>query len=340
MTADVLKIGQALQLSVIVPVFNEEKGLDELLRRVMPVCEKQVGLSYEVILINDGSTDSSWSIISKKADLSPNVVGINLARNYGHQLALSAGLQNCRGAHVLILDADLQDPPELLPEFLAKMEEGYDVVYGERTQRSGETAFKKITANLFYRLLTSLVDVSIPRNTGDFRLMTRRVVECLNAMPERYRFVRGMVGWIGFRQIAFPYQREPRFAGESHYPLRKMLAFALDAVTSFSVVPLRLASHLGALFGLLGLLALSWVATAWVSGGTVTGWASLAALILILGSVQLMVLGVFGEYLGRMYMEAKQRPLYVVDEVRTANLDAECHHERAAIHSDRKTINA
>lgn len=339
MKVDVVKVEQGPQLSVIVPIYNEEKGLNELLRRVVPVCEKQFGSSYEIILINDGSTDSSWSIISSIADRLPNVIGINLARNYGHQLALSAGLQSCRGACVLILDADLQDPPELLTDMLAKMEEGYDVVYGQRMQRAGETAFKKITANLFYRLLTSLVDVSIPKNTGDFRLMTRRVVECLNAMPERYRFVRGMVGWLGFRQIAFPYERDPRFAGESHYPLRKMVAFALDAVTSFSIVPLRFASHLGALFGLLGLLALSWVAVAWVSGGTVTGWASLAALILILGSVQLLVLGVFGEYLGRMYMEAKERPLFVIDEVRTANMGTECSRS-LAIYKGRKPVNA
>ena len=308
---------QRPQLSVVIPVYNERAGLNELLRRVEPVCRREFGSSYEIILVNDGSTDLSWPIISKAVDASPNVIGINLARNYGHQLALSAGLQNCRGERVLILDADLQDPPELLSEMLAKMDEGYDVVYGQRVRRHGETAFKKTSSNLFYRILGTLIDVPIPRDTGDFRLMSRRVVECLNAMPERYRFVRGMVGWIGFAQIAFPYERDARFAGQTHYPLRKMIAFAVDAVTSFSIVPLRFASHLGILFGLMGLLALSWVGFAWLSGGTVTGWTSLAGLILILGSVQLLVLGVFGEYLGRMYMESNQRPLFVIDEIRT-----------------------
>lgn len=318
MKVDGLINGQRPRLSVVIPIYNEEAGLDELLRRVEPVCQRQFRTSYEIILVNDGSTDLSWEVISSKVDASPHIIGINLARNYGHQLALSAGLQSCRGDYVLVLDADLQDPPELLPDMLAKMEEGYDVVYGQRIRRSGETVFKKATASMFYRVLATLIEVPIPRDAGDFRLMTRRVVDCLNAMPERYRFVRGMVGWIGFAQVAFPYERDARFTGETHYPLRKMIAFAVDAVTSFSIVPLRFASHLGMIFGVVGLLALSWVGFAWLSGGTVAGWTSLAGLILILGSVQLLVLGVFGEYLGRMYMESKQRPLFIIDEIRTS----------------------
>jgi dolichol-phosphate mannosyltransferase len=199
---------------------------------------------------------------------------------------------------------------------LEQVRAGYDVVYGQRIKRHGETAFKRGTAALFYRMLSALVDTPIPRDTGDFRLMTRRVVDQLNAMPERYRFIRGLVSYVGFNQTAFPYERDPRFAGETNYPLRKMLALAVDAVTSFSVVPLRFASHLGMLFGIAGLAALVWVAWGWLRGGTVEGWASLAAVTLIMGSVQLLVLGVFGEYLGRMYMEAKQRPLFIVSEVR------------------------
>jgi dolichol-phosphate mannosyltransferase len=198
---------------------------------------------------------------------------------------------------------------------LEKVREGYDVVYGQRTARAGETVFKRATANLFYRLLSAMVDVSIPRDTGDFRLMTHRTVAHFNAMPERFRFVRGMVGWLGFRQIAVPYERDPRFAGETHYPFRKMVRFAIDAITSFSTIPLRFASLLGMGFGVAGLLALVWVGVSWLSGGVVLGWTSLAALILVLGSMQLLMLGIFGEYLGRMYMEAKQRPLYLVDEV-------------------------
>ncbi|MBO9516501.1 MAG: glycosyltransferase family 2 protein [Porphyrobacter sp.] len=304
------------QLSVVVPVFNEEAGLDALLARVTPVCEATFGKSYEILLVDDGSTDRSWAIITAYADILPQVKGIKLSRNYGHQLALTAGLEHARGDYVFILDADLQDPPELLPTMLSKLRQGYDVAYGQRTARAGETKFKKASASLFYRMLGRLVDVEIPRDTGDFRLMSRRVTLQLNAMPERYRFVRGMVGWIGFNQIAVPYDREARFAGETHYPLRKMIRFAIDAITSFSVVPLRCASLLGIAFGVLGMVALGWVGISWLSGGTVTGWTSLAALILIIGSVQLLVLGVFGEYLGRMYMETKRRPLFIVDQVR------------------------
>lgn len=304
------------RLSVVVPVFNEEDGLHELMRRLTPVCEQLFGRNFEIILVNDGSSDHSWEIITSLTDASPNVVGINLSRNYGHQLALSAGLSRSRGDYVFVLDADLQDPPELLPDMLTKLREGHDVVYGQRIARVGETLFKKSSANLFYRVLSRMANIDIPRNTGDFRLMTGRVVAQLNAMPERYRFVRGMVGWIGFSQVPFAYQREARFAGETHYPFRKMLQFAIDAITSFSVLPLRFASLLGMAFGVLGLLALTWVGLAWVMGGTVAGWTSLAALILILGSMQLMMLGVFGEYLGRLYMESKHRPLFVISEIR------------------------
>jgi dolichol-phosphate mannosyltransferase len=302
-------------LSVVVPVYNEEAGLDALLARTLPVCQAEFGANFEIILVDDGSSDRSWAIIAGHADASPNIVGVKLSRNYGHQLALTAGLKLARGDYVFVLDADLQDPPELLPQMLAKAREGYDVVYGQRIARAGETVFKRATANLFYRLLSAMVDVSIPRDTGDFRLMTRRVVAHFNAMPERFRFVRGMVGWLGFKQIAVHYQRDARFAGETHYPLRKMLRFATDAITSFSTIPLRFASLLGMGFGVAGLLALVWVGVSWLSGGTVHGWTSLAALILILGSMQLLMLGIFGEYLGRMYMESKQRPLYLVDEV-------------------------
>lgn len=309
-------IAPPIELSVLVPVYNEEAGLDALIARVIPVCESLFGDRFELVLVNDGSRDRSWPIICAHVDRDPRIRGINLSRNHGHQLALSAGLAHVRGELVFVLDADLQDPPELLGPMLAKIREGHDVAYGQRIKRHGETAFKRGTAALFYRLLDRLVDTHIPRDTGDFRLMTRRVVDQLNAMPERYRFVRGMVSWIGFAQAAVPYERDPRFAGETHYPLAKMVALAVDAVTSFSVVPLRLASHLGMVFGLAGLLGLVWIVAVWLAGGTVQGWASLASLVLIIGSVQLLVLGVFGEYLGRMYMESKRRPLYIIAELR------------------------
>ena len=304
-------------LSVVVPVYNEEDGIDELMRRLEAACAEHFADSYEIILVNDGSADGSWNAICHHADSKPHVVGINLSRNHGHQLALAAGLDHVRGELVFVLDADLQDPPELLGTMVEKIVEGADVVYGQRTARAGETVFKRGTAALFYRLLSSMVDVAIPRDTGDFRLMTRRVSEQLKAMPERYRFVRGMVSWIGFTQVAVPYERDARFAGQTNYPLRKMVALAIDAVTSFSTVPLRFASHLGIIFGVLGIIALGWVGWGWLSGEAVQGWASLAALILVIGSVQLLVLGVFGEYLGRMYMETKNRPLFIVDEIRS-----------------------
>lgn len=303
-------------LSVLVPVYNEEAGIDALIARLVPVCEGLFGDNFEVVLVNDGSRDASWDMICAHVDRDPRIKGINLSRNHGHQLALSAGMEQASGELVFVLDADLQDPPELLGPMLAAIRQGYDVAYGQRIKRHGETAFKRGTASLFYRLLNWLVDTDIPRDTGDFRLMTRRVVDHLNTMPERYRFVRGMVSWVGFRQAPVPYERDARFAGETHYPLTRMIALAVDAVTSFSVVPLRFASHLGMVFGGLGLFGLVWIIAVWLQGGTVQGWASLASLVLITGSVQLMVLGVFGEYLGRMYMEAKRRPLYIIAEVR------------------------
>lgn len=306
----------ACDLSVVIPVYNEEAGLDALVERVTASAEAIFADRYELVLVNDGSRDGSWAKICAHAERDPRIVAIDLARNHGHQLALTAGLNHARGELVFVLDADLQDPPELLGPMLEKVRQGYDVVYGQRIKRHGETAFKRGTAALFYRLLDRMVDTSIPRDTGDFRLMTRRVVDQLNAMPERYRFIRGLVSYVGFNQIAFPYERDPRFAGETNYPLRKMVALAVDAVTSFSTVPLRFASHLGMLFGLAGLASLFGIVGVWLQGGTVQGWASLAALILIMGSVQLLVLGVFGEYLGRMYMEAKRRPLFIVAEVR------------------------
>jgi dolichol-phosphate mannosyltransferase len=302
-------------LSVAIPCYNESGGIDELYRRVSDVCRNQVGQSYEIVLVNDGSTDATREQMFRLAETDRHVVAIDLARNYGHQTALSAALEFCRGRRVLIIDADLQDPPELLGEMMAKMDEGYDVVYGVRQEREGESWFKLATASMFYRLLRKLSEVEIALDAGDFRLMSRRAVEHLNAMPERYRFIRGMVSWIGLRQIALPYKRRARFAGETHYPLKKMIVLALDAMTSFSVVPLRFASHLGLTFGFLGLVMLGYTIFAWALGWVIEGWTSLAAIMLILGSVQLFVLGIFGEYLGRMYMESKRRPLYIVNRI-------------------------
>jgi dolichol-phosphate mannosyltransferase len=303
--------------------------INELMARLVPICEHIFEGSYEILLINDGSTDQTWPLICAHAADSARVVGIDLARNHGHQLALTAGLAESRGELVLVIDADLQDPPELLSKMLEKIAQGYDVVYGQRIQRRGETLFKRATAAGFYRLLDKLIDISIPQDTGDFRLMTRRVVDQLNAMPESYRFIRGMVSWVGFNQTGIAYERDARFAGTSNYPLRRMLALAFDGITGFSTVPLRLASHLGIAFGVAALAMLGWVLHAYVNHGAVTGWASTMTVVLVLGSAQLLILGVIGEYLGRMYMESKRRPLFIVREIRRARAIASLQWEDA-----------
>jgi dolichol-phosphate mannosyltransferase len=303
------------KLSVVVPCYNEEDGLLELHHRVSSVCNACVSDDYEFILVNDGSDDYTWKRMREIAQRDKHVVAINLSRNHGHQLALSAGLQMCRGERVFILDADLQDPPELLPKMMQRMDNGCEVVFGQRIKRDGETAFKKYSAFAFYRLLNKLVDIEIPRDTGDFRLMSRRAVDVLNNMPEQHRFIRGMVSWIGMRQEALLYEREPRFAGNTKYPLSRMIKFAIDAITGFSVRPLRIASYLGLSFGFATVLLMAYAFTQHFLGRTVQGWTSLAVIILAIGSVQLFVVGVLGEYLGRLFMEVKRRPLFLIQEV-------------------------
>jgi dolichol-phosphate mannosyltransferase len=327
MTGSRAPVGDSYRrLSVVIPCYNEDKVLDALIARLIPVCEQTFPNAYEIVFVNDGSTDRTWPIISDYIIRSSHILGVDLSRNHGHQLALTAGLQFATGDLILVIDADLQDPPELLPQMLQKVREGYDVVYGQRTRRRGDAPLKRATAAGFYRLLERLVDIPIPRDTGDFRLMTRRVVDQLNAMPEGFRFIRGMVSWVGFDQIAIEYERDARFDGETHYPLNKMLVLAFDAITGFSIAPLRLASHIGIGFGLLGICLLFWVFIGYLNHDTITGWTSVIGVILILGSAQLILLGVFGEYLGRMYIEAKRRPLFVVREVRgCSNRPAEPH---------------
>lgn len=311
------------RLSVVVPCYNEEAVLVMLEARLAAACRDQVGEDYEIVLVNDGSTDRTWPLICVLAERNPRVLGVDLSRNHGHQLAVTAGLQVCRGDLVMMIDADLQDPPELLGAMIARIEAGADVVYGQRIARHGESTFKRGTASVFYKLLNRLAEQDIPVDTGDFRLMTRRVVDQLNAMPERYRFIRGMVSWIGFEQVALPYERAPRAAGETHYPLRRMIRLAFDAITSFSTVPLRIASHLGMLTGVAGFAMLSWAIWRWFEEGTIVGWTSIIAVMLIMGSIQLIILGVFGDYLGRLYIESKGRPLFIVREVRSQSRASE-----------------
>jgi polyisoprenyl-phosphate glycosyltransferase len=302
-------------LSVVVPCYNETEVIAELYTRVSATCRKLFPGDYEFILVNDGSTDATWASICMLADADNSVVGVNLSRNHGHQLALTAGLSICRGKRIFILDADLQDPPELLEQMLALMDEGADVVYGQRSERTAETWFKKSSAHVFYRLLHRLVDIHIPADTGDFRLMSRRALDVLNAMPEQHRFIRGMVSWIGLRQIPISYQRQPRAGGATKYPLSKMLRFALDAITGFSIGPLRAASYMGFLFGIGGVATMIYAIHSWFTSNSVTGWTSLIMVVLLLGSTQLFVLGIIGEYLGRLYMETKRRPLFVIETI-------------------------
>jgi dolichol-phosphate mannosyltransferase len=277
---------------------------------------KAVGSDYEIVLVNDGSRDASWPVMRRLATSDARVIAVNLSRNHGHQLALTAGLDLCRGAMILIIDADLQDPPELLPEMLEAMREGEaDVVFGVRRSRSGETAFKRATAHGFYRLLSRATEVDIPLDAGDFRLMSRRALDALLAMPEQARFIRGMVAWIGFRQLPFAYDRQVRFAGKTKYPLAKMVRFALDALTGFSSAPLKLAGRAGLLLSLGSLLLIFYIAWAWASGQSIQGWTSLMLVVVILGAVQMFVLALMGEYIGRLYNEAKRRPLYIVQEI-------------------------
>jgi len=303
-------------LSIVVPCFNEEACLSELHQRLGAAARIAVGEDHELVLINDGSRDGSWPVMQRLAAGDPHVVAINLSRNHGHQLALTAGLDLCRGQTILIIDADLQDPPELLPAMLKTMrEQDADVVYGVRKSRAGETAFKRATAHGFYRLLSRATEVDIPLDAGDFRLMSRRALDALLAMPEQARFIRGMVAWIGFRQVPFAYDRHERFAGETKYPLGKMIRFALDALTGFSSAPLKLASHAGLLLSFGSVLLILYIAYAWLAGRSIQGWTSLMLIVVVLGAIQMFVLALMGEYIGRLYNEAKRRPLYVVQEV-------------------------
>ncbi len=303
-------------LSIVVPCFNEEACLELLHARLTGAAREAMGDDYEIVLINDGSRDGSWPIMRRLALGDPHLVCLDLSRNHGHQLALTAGLDLARGELILIVDADLQDPPELLGPMLQTMRaEGADVVYGVRRSRSGETQFKKATAHAFYRLLASATEIDLPVDAGDFRLMTRRALNVLLAMPEQARFIRGMVAWIGFRQVPFLYDRADRAAGISKYPLRKMLRFALDALTGFSSAPLKLASHFGLLLSLGSLLIILYILYAFVSGQSIQGWTSLMLVMVVLGAVQMFVLAMMGEYIGRLYSQAKQRPLYIVQEI-------------------------
>jgi polyisoprenyl-phosphate glycosyltransferase len=313
------------KLSVVIPCYNEEAVIHELHRRVTLACRSLVGGSYELVLVNDGSFDGTWAMLQELAHNDDRIVAVDLSRNHGHQLALSAGLSLARGERILVIDADLQDPPELLSQMMRLMDNGADVVYGQRVERDGETWFKRVSASAFYRLLLRMTDVGIPSDTGDFRLMRRPVLEVLLAMPEQQRFIRGMVAWIGFRQVPLQYRREKRFAGETKYPLRKMLTFAIDAITGFSTTPLRISLYIASIFVVIAFLLATFVLFSWLFLGTVQGWTSMFLAMLIFASVQLFSLSVIGEYLGRIYMQTKHRPLFIIREIVSAPVAEEQH---------------
>jgi glycosyltransferase involved in cell wall biosynthesis len=301
--------------SIIAPIYNESQSLPELYRRIKEVMDS-VDDAWELVMVDDGSTDGSTDIIRQLAADDPHVRPVIFARNFGHQLAVTAGLDYSRGQAIVIIDADLQDPPEVISEMIAKWREGYEVVYAVRGEREGESWFKLATASIFYRLIYRITDVKIPLDTGDFRLLDRKVVDVLNQMRERHRFLRGMSVWVGFKQTGVEYRRAARFAGQTKYPFKKMFKFAWDAVTSFSYLPLQVATYLGFICAGISILAIPIVAYLRITGSqeAFAGQATTLIAVLFLGGVQLICLGILGEYIGRLYDEARGRPLYIVRE--------------------------
>lgn len=312
-------------LSVVVPCYNEEEGIEACHHRLTTVLTG-MGVTYEILYIDDGSRDRTADLLRDLHARDPHIVVLRLSRNFGHQPAVSAGLTATRGQATIIIDADLQDPPELIPQMVALWESGYQVVYGVRSSREGETAFKLWTAKLFYKTINRLSDIDIPLDTGDFRLIDHRVVEAFRQMPERHRLLRGMSSWIGFSQIGLDYHRASRVAGETKYPLKKMLSLALDGIVSFSTVPLRLVTFIGfisagiAFLGILYSILVRLFTHSWVRG-----WALSFIGMLFMAGVQLLCLGILGEYIGRIYTESKQRPLFLLREVLRADSEASPH---------------
>jgi len=301
------------ELSVVIPAYNEESNVATMYERLVSALDEVVD-GLEILYVDDGSADATWERVVELAADDPRVRGLRFARNFGHQAALTAGVDASRGRAVVIIDGDLQDPPEVIPEMVARWREGFEVVYGQREEREGETWFKLATAKLFYRILRGITNVEIPVDTGDFRLMGPRAVEAFRALPERNRFIRGLVSWIGFPQVAVRYTRRARQIGETKFPVRRMLRFALDGITSFSFFPLRIATWTGFAVSLFAFLYIVVVLVLKVVGVSWLGYTSLMAAILFLGGVQLLMIGIIGEYLGRIFDEVKRRPLYLIGE--------------------------
>jgi len=301
-------------LSVVVPAYNEHEVLDQFHQRLGAVLDR-LPAGTEIVYVNDGSNDATIEVMRRLRDVDPRVAIVDLSRNYGKEVALTAGLDFARGDAVVVIDADLQDPPELIPDLVAHWQEGYDVVYGKRAAREGETWVKKLTAHYFYRFIRSVSKVQIPEDAGDFRLLSRRAVESLKQLREQHRFMKGLFAWIGFPQKAVPYRRDPRYAGETKWNYWRLWNFAIEGITSFSIAPLKLASYVGVLTAVAAFAYGAFILVrTLLFGNPVPGYPSLLTVILFLGGLQLLALGVIGEYLGRMFNETKRRPLYYVQE--------------------------
>ncbi len=304
----------SVRYSIVIPAYNEELVINESYKRLKAVMDT-TNEAYELIFVNDGSRDKTGALLSEICDKDKNVKMIDFSRNFGHQTAITAGMDNSSGQAVVVIDADLQDPPEVILDMIAKWKEGYDVVYGKRGKRKGETFFKLFTAKVFYRFLKSMTTVDIPVDTGDFRLIDRKVCDALSSLSEKNRYVRGLVSWVGFRQTDVTYVREERFAGETKYPLKKMIKFALDGITAFSYKPLKLSTYLGFLLSLGSFIYLLVViAIKLFTDMAVSGWASTLSVTLFFNGIILIMLGIMGEYVGRIYDESKNRPLYIIRE--------------------------
>ena len=302
------------KLSVIVPMYYEEEVAYEFYNRLKNVVE-EIDFNYEIIFINDGSKDNTLMILKGIANEDSNVRIIDFSRNFGHQVAVTAGILNCKGDLAVVIDADLQDPPELIVDMIEEWKKGFDVVYAKRKTRKGESKFKLVTAKYFYKILSNLADIEIPRDTGDFRLIDKKVIESFKEMPERNRFIRGMISWVGFKQTFVEYNRDERFAGETKYPLKKMIKFATDGIISFSSKPLKVMSSLGILTLFVSFIILIYSIVSKLYGNTSSGWTSIMCVLVFFSGVQLVSLGIIGEYIARIYDESKNRPLYLINEM-------------------------
>ena len=311
------------EFSVVVPAYNEEEVIEESYKRLTAVMEK-LGEPYELIFIDDGSRDKTAEKLARICESDTNVKLMRFSRNFGHMPAITAGMDYARGNAIMIIDADLQDPPELFPEMIEKWREGYQVVYGKRAKREGESAFKKLSAGIYYRFLRRMTEVDVPVDTGEFRLIDRKVCDAMKRIKEKNRYMRGLVSWVGFKQTAVEYNREKRFAGVTKYPFTKMVRLAMNGITSFSYKPLKIATHMGFFISALSFLYLLHVLYLWLfTDATIAGWTSTVAMVSFTQGIVLMVLGLMGEYIGRIFEEIKDRPIYIVKEILNDNLEGD-----------------